>query len=397
MTTQSPRSQTDIDLFAPDAVADPYPLLAQLRAAGPAVYSTVHDVYVLTRYDDVRNAAENWQSFTSSHGAALTPERNAQMEGSVLSTDPPEHDQLRAVLSDKLAPRGLAKVRDQMATYAERLVTEVTSNSSFDGVVDIARVYPINVVADLVGLPQEGRDTLRPGADAMFAGFGPNSGYALEKMPELMAYVGWMGTMADRSKLLPGGWGEAVMDAVDEGRIDMIGAIRTISAYLTAGMDTTVNATGALLKLFADRPDVWESIKADPTLAAAAFEEILRLESPVVGFFRVATRDVTFGETTVPAGAKVLLHWAAANRDPAKYPDPDEFRLERNPVDHVAFGYGVHGCAGQGLARMEVTTLVETLARHVDTLTAAGPAVRGRNPVIRGYDSVPLTCTPRGV
>lgn len=393
MTMTSDRPETDSDLFAPELVEDPYPALAEIRQSGRAVYSTVHDVWVLTHYADVRSAASDWESFTSSHGAALTPERNAQMAGSVLSTDPPEHDQLRAVLADKLAPRGLAKVREQMRTYAERLVCEVTESRTFDGVVDIARVYPINVVADLVGLPQEGRHTLRPGADAMFAGFGPNSGYALEKMPELMEYVQWMGTMADRSKLLPGGWGESIMDAVDEGRIDQLGAIRTISAYLTAGMDTTVNATGALLKLFADRPDVWEAVRNDPSLAAPAFEEILRLESPVVGFFRVATHDVAFGETTVPGGAKVLLHWAAANRDPAKYPEPDEFQLDRNPVDHVAFGYGVHGCAGQGLARMEVTTLVETLAHHVDTLEATGPAVRGRNPIIRGYDSVPLTAT----
>ncbi len=395
MTTTSPRPQTDVDLFAPELVAEPYPLLAEVRSAGPAVYSTVHDVYVLTRYEDVRSAAGDWESFTSSHGVALLPERNAQMEGSVLSTDPPEHDQLRAVLGDKLAPRGLAKVREQMSAYAEQLVSEVTADGSFDGVVDIARVFPINVVADLVGLPQDGRDTLAPGSDAMFAGFGPNSGYTLEKLPELMDYVQWLGTMADRSKLLPGGWGEAVMDAVDEGRIDQVGAIRTISAYLTAGMDTTVNATGALLKVFVDRPDVWEAIKADPSLAAPAFEEILRLESPVIGFFRMATRDVTFGDTTVPAGAKVLLHWAAANRDPAKYADPDEFRLDRNPVDHVAFGYGVHGCAGQGLARMEAATLIEALVRHVDTFSAAGPAVRGRNPVVRGYDSIPLTTTPR--
>ena len=88
----------------------------------------------------------------------------------------------------------------------------------------------------------------------------------------------------------------------------------------------------------------------------ADFEEILRLESPVIGFFRVARHDVAFGEDVVPEGAKVLLHFAAANRDPNKYPDPDVFDIDRNPLDHVAFGYGMHACAGQGLARMELHT-----------------------------------------
>jgi len=394
MTSTVRPPSIDIDLYSPEVVADPFPVLARVRELGPAVYSSKHDFYVLTRYQDVRAASGNWRSLTSARGVALTDEFNQQLVGSVLASDPPEHDALREVLSDKLAPRGLAKTYEQISQYAHRLVAELVARGTFDGVADVARVYPVNVVGDLVGLPVEGRETMQPGADATFAGFGPFNEYVMEHLPQLIAYTDWMGTMADRSKLTPGGWGEAVMDAVDAGRLTQLGAIKTMSAYLTAGMDTTVNAISALMRLFADRPDVWAALKADRGLAPQIFEEILRLETPVIGFFRVATEDITIDDSVIPAGAKVLLHWAAANRDPAKYPDPDVFDLGRNPRDHIAFGYGPHACAGQGLARMEAAALLEALAAQIDVFERAGEPVRGRNPVVRGYESVPLRVTP---
>jgi cytochrome P450 len=390
-----PSVATDADLFSAEAVEDPYPMLAELRELAPAVYSTKYDFYVLTRYEDVREAARNWEGFTSSQGVALTREFNERIAGSVLATDPPEHDALRAVLSDKLAPRGLAVVRGQIAAYAAELVAELVARGRFDGVTEIARVFPINVVADLVGFPAEGREKMQPGADATFSAFGPFGEYAQQHLPLMADYGQWMAQMADRTKLAPGGWGEAVMDAVDDGRLSRQGASKTFNAYLTAGMDTTVNAIGALLRIFAEREDIWNALKAQPSLAGPIFEEVLRFESPVVGFWRVATRDAHFDATTVPKGSRVLLHWAAANRDPRKYRDPDLFDIDRNPIDHVAFGSGIHACAGQGLARVEVVTLLAALAEQIDEIHLDGPAVRGRNPIVRGYDSVPLRVTAR--
>lgn len=393
-TTAGRQAESDLDLFAPDLVADPFATLDELRELSAAVYMSKDDFWVLTRYDDVRAAAADWETFSSAQGVALTAPFNANLVGSVLASDPPEHDQLRAVLSDKLAPRGLAKVRAQIRAYADQLIGEVVERGSFDAVVDVARVYPINVVGDLVGLPVEGREKLHPGADATFAGFGSFTPYLQERLGIVQSYHEFMAEMTDRAKLVPGGWGETVMDAVDDGRLTMLGAIKTMSAYMTAGMDTTVNAISALLRLFADQPEVWSALRAEPSLAGSVFEEILRLETPVQGFFRVTTKDVIVGDVAIPAGGRVLLHWAAANRDPNHYPDPTTFQIRRNPLDHMAFGYGVHGCAGQGLARMEAVTLLEALMERVERFELNGPVVQGGNPVVRSLDSVPLTVTP---
>lgn len=394
MATATKQSESDLDLFSPDVVQDPFPVLDRLREQSPAVYMTKYGFWLLTRYDEIRGAAADWETFSSAQGVALMQPIVDRMAGAVLTTDPPEHDQLRAVLSDKLAPRGLAQVRERISSYASSLVAEVIAKGTFDGVIDIARVFPINAVADLVGLPVEGRELMHPGADATFSAFGPFTEYTMERASRSQEYNQWMGTMADRAKLTPGGWGEVVMDAVDDGRLTQLGAIRTMSAYLTAGMDTTVNAIGSLMKLFVERPEIYQALRANPKLAAPIFEEILRVESPVSGFFRVATKDVTIGDQTIRQGEKVFLHWTSGNRDPRHYANPDVFDIDRNPLDHLAFGYGVHACAGQGLARMEAITLLEAFVAQVESFELAGEIVRGRNPIVRGLDSVPLRATP---
>ncbi|MFT4306131.1 MAG: FAD-dependent oxidoreductase [Microbacterium sp.] len=233
---------TDEDLFDAALVQNPYLTLAELRELSPTVYSSKHDFCVLTRYEDVRATAGDWESFTSKHGVALTDQFTPQFAGSVLATDPPEHDVLCEVLSDKLAPRGLAQSRAQIADYANQLVSDLVSEDTFDGVTQIARVFPDNVVGDLVGFPQEGREKMQPGAVATFSGFGPFGEYVQEHVELLVDYNQWMAQMTDRAKPTPDGWGETIMDAVDDGRLTQPGAIRAVSAHLTARIASHVRA-----------------------------------------------------------------------------------------------------------------------------------------------------------
>jgi cytochrome P450 len=383
--------ETDIDIFSPEVVADVFPVLAELRESSPVVYLPKYDFYLLTRYDHVREATSDWKTFTSRHGVALRDDFNAFLEGSMLATDPPEHERLRGILSDKLAPRALRDVHRRVRGVADEIAGDTVRRGSFDGAEDVSAVYPITIVSDLVGLPVEGRERFHPGADANFAGMGPLTPYLQEHLDALITYQQWMGTMVDRSKLTPDGWGAAVLDAVDEGRIDHADAVSSLIAYMTAGMDTTTNAISAAFVHFAQRPEVWSAIRENPVLLRQALDEVLRLESPVTGFFRVATRDIEIGGVPIPAGARVMVHWAAANRDPRHYASPDEFILERNPVDHLAFGYGVHGCPGRGLAFVELTQLFEAYMPLVERFELVGPPVRSQNPMVRSLSSVPLT------
>ena len=176
MTTSSlPSPVSDVDVFSDEVVADPYPTYRALRDAGPAVRLTAYPIWVIARYADIRAALVDWESFTSAQGVALTDEMNAPMRGGVLASDPPEHDVLRSVLSEKLAPRALATLRADIAERADRLVADAVAMGSFDAVTDLCERLPVDVVADLIGLAPEGRERLLPGADATFASLGPST------------------------------------------------------------------------------------------------------------------------------------------------------------------------------------------------------------------------------
>jgi cytochrome P450 len=393
-TTPVPAPVSDVDLFASSVLADPYDTYRRLRDAGPAVQLIAQPIWVLTRYADVRSGLADWETFTSAQGVALTDEMNAPMLGGVLATDPPEHDVLRSVLSEKLAPRALAKLRGDITERADALVATVVARTTFDAVTDLAQPLPVEVVADLIGLPREGREKLLPGADAVFASFGPLDERMQARFPVFLDYMQYMASVSNRSVLAPGSWGAAVFQAVDDGRIAEETAGPLLTAYLVAGMDTTVAAIAAYVRFLAEDPKLFATLKEDPSLVGSGFEETLRIESPVQGFFRNTTRAVDLEGTVIPAGSRVLLSNGSANRDERHYADPDVFDVHRNPVDHLAFGYATHGCAGQGLARIEARAIIESLLRRVDRIELAGEPVRHEHPVVRGLESVPVTVVP---
>ncbi len=389
--------ESDVDLFSKALLLEgPYEAWSQLRELGGAPFMRRHGFYLLARYDDVRAALQDWPTFTSARGTGLDPRINETQIGGLLASDPPAHDALRQVLSEQVSPRAIRRLSGEINAQAAALVDEALPLGSFDAITQLAQKLPLQVVADLIGLPEEGRENLIPGADAAFATFGPITPEIQERMPFLVAFLEWVQKVGTRETLTPGSWGAAVLDAVDEGRLPEDKAFPLMRAFLVAGMDTTVNGIGSMLRVFAERPDVWEQVRDDVSLAGPAFEETLRFESPVQAFFRETTRDVEVDGTLIPEGSRVCLHFASANRDERHFgATADEFDLHRGSLDHLAFGNGVHGCAGQGLARLEARAIVTALAERVESLTLTAAPERYFNPVIRGLRSLPVKTTPR--
>ena len=386
--------ESDVDPYADDVVLDPYRAYGELRELGPVVRLTTHPVWALPHHADVRAAASDHRRFSSEPSVGLSDEMTPYHLNGVLTLDPPRHEVLRQVLSDKMAPRALGQFRADMARRVDVLVTEALERGTLDAVTDLCARLPVDIVADLIGLPAEGREVLLPGADAMFRTFGPVNAQLHERLPAILGYMKYITAVSNRETLTPGSWGAAVLDAADDGRLPQDQVVPLMTAYLVAGMDTTVSSLSSYVHVLATRPDVWAELKEHPELISAGFEENLRLESPVQGFCRNTTGDVTIGDVTIPAGDRVLLLFGSANRDERHYPDADEFILTRNPVDHLAFGYGTHGCAGQALARMEARALLESLLHRLDRLELAGTPVQHLHPVVRGLESLPITVTP---
>jgi cytochrome P450 len=382
-----------VDLFSDEVLDDPWPAYAALRDAGPAVFLERHGVWAVPRYADVFSALRDHETFSSAPNPGLEPERPdmEQANNSILGSDPPRHTALRAVLSEQLSPRALRTLRAEIEQQADALVTELVARGEFDAVTDLARRFPVDVVAHLVGLRGGGRAELLSLADAAFNTFGPVNALTQQSWARLPEIGGYVASMMSRDTIAPGSWGAAVYAAVDRGEITEADGMQMMNAFIVAGMDTTVNSISSAVWLLAERPDAWSALRADPTLVRSAYEESLRYESPVRFFCRRVTRATTVDGVELAAGDRVLLLFGSANRDERHYPEAETFVVGRNPVDHLAFGGGIHGCAGQGLARIEGPAILAALVRNVERLELAGTPKQHLNNAIRGLETLPIS------
>ena len=274
---------------------------------------------------------------------------------------------------------------------AESLVDEVLRRgSTFDAVIELAQAFPLRVFPDAVGIGSTGREKLLPYGDLAFNAFGPANELLAQSASRSAELMQWVDEQCAREALSVTGFGAQIWAAGDRGDITYAQAPLVVRSLLTAGVDTTVHALSAVLYAFATHPAQWQRLREDPGLGRIAFDEAVRWESPVQTFFRTATRDVEVGRTVIPEGSKILMFLAAANRDPRRWEDPDHFDLDRDPSGHVGFGFGLHQCVGQHVARLEAEALLGALAARVKTITPAGQTRRHHNNTLRAWGSIPI-------
>jgi cytochrome P450 len=386
MSTNAP-VQSDIDLFADDILVDPYPTFTTLRETAAVVHLPTNDVYALTRYDVIRDALGDWETFSST-SIGFNPMVNEALTGTSLASDPPEHTMLRAALTENLTPRALRGLRTQIEEKADVLVGELVEQGSFEAIDALARALPLEVVADLIGFTGEARDNMLRWGQAAMQVIGPLNQRTAESFPIAGELYAWC-SQVQADDLAPGSVGRGIFDAETRGDIPPGTAGHIIHQYLGAGVDSTVAALGNIVALFAAHPDQLALVRQDHALVGSAFNEVLRYWAPLHAWGRKATRDVEIDGALIPAGAQVALLFGAGNHDPRHYEDPDAFLIQRNPTDHLSFGYGPHGCAGQGLARLEAHAVITSLAKRVDHLVV-GEERRVPHNTVRSIDELPV-------
>jgi cytochrome P450 len=387
----------DIDPFCQAFFDDPYPAHAAMREAAPVVYLPAHDIYAVARYEDVRAMLLDWGSYTSARGVGMSDfakEKPWRLPSLLLETDPPLHDRTRALMDKVLSPAAVRGLREAFAVAAETLIDDLLVRDSFDAVRDLAEAYPLTVFPDAVGMPAENRRFLLPYGNMVFNSFGPRNALFDAAVVDAEPVLAWVQAQSRREALSPTGFGAVIHAATDTGEFSVAEAEVLVRSLLTAGVDTTVNGLCAAMYCLARFPSAFEQLRADPSLARAAFEEAVRLESPVQTFFRTTTRDVIIGEETIPEGRKVLMFLGAANRDPARWDRPDEYDITRRNAGHVGFGTGIHGCVGAVLARLEGELVLGALARKVGSIEIVGAPKRRYNNTLRGMASLPVRMLP---
>lgn len=387
-------ASSKLDPFDNAFLADPWPYHAQLRDAGPVVYLERYDVWAMARYGEVAATLHDWKTFGSAAGVGMANfhrEQPWRRPSIILEADPPLHTRTHKVLLRVLSPSALRDLKTVFEREAEILVDRLAARGSFDGAEDLAKAFPLRVFPDAVGLRGEGREKLLTFGDMVFNAFGPRNERLEAALAATSIVLPAVMEMCKRSALSPDGLGARIYDAVDAGEIAEDEAALLVRSLLSAGLDTTISAIAAALFCLARAPEAFEALRADVSLARTAFDEAIRLESPVQTFFRTTTTSTDVGGVTIPEDAKVLMFLASANRDPRRWDDADRYDVTRRTGGHVGFGSGIHRCVGELLSRMEGEAVLGALARRVRRVELAGePHVRLNN-TIRAYDSLPLT------
>lgn len=388
----------DFDPYAECVLGDPFPHHAGLRDAGPVVWLERYGCYGIARFAETQAALSDWQTFVSARGVGLAdfahevPWRPPSL---LLEADPPLHDRTRGLMNKVAALPGLkARLPDWREKASELVQGLLTRGSSVDAVSDLSEAFPLSIFPDLIGLRDEGRENLIPYATSVFNAFGPRNALLDQSLKEAEVATAWVAESCKREFLNPEGWGAEVYAAADRGDCTEAEAERLVRSFLSAGVDTTINGIANLVFAFSENPGEWQKLRADPSLARRAIEESLRWGGVAQTFFRTTSHETQVADEVIPEGSKVLLFLAAANRDPRRWDNPDRFDITRNASGHVGFGFGIHQCLGQMVARFEAEAVLAALLAQVREIRPMGKPVRRLNNTLYALGSLPVDLLP---
>jgi cytochrome P450 len=381
------------DIYSPQAILDPHPHYAKLRELGPVVWLPKHKVYALPRYAECKAVLLDDETFTSGEGVALNPVTNRLSRGTTLNSDGEDHARRRALVAHRLTPRALRTMKEVVECQAAEIVNAALVRRNVDG-VDIAEALPTAVVPDLVGWPQAKRENLLSWGAATFDALGPLNARATTAVAGCLGMMRFARAVVRRRSVLPGSMGDDLLRAADEGKLAHSECPALMIDYLVPSLDTTLSAIAGALHLFATHPDQWWLLKDDPGLIPNAVNEVVRYESPLRAFSRKVVKNTEVAGIALPAGSRVLVLYASANRDALEWENPDTFDIRRDASRQLGFGRGTHGCAGQGLARLEIQSILQALVTRVEKIVPAGEPEWALNNIIRRLGRLPLELIP---
>lgn len=396
------------DPFSTAFKADPWPVYRRLRDEHPVYHCEKWDFWALSRFEDVRAAARDHETYLSFEGIDIDDTaKDMSSPGFLPDIDNPRHDQLRRIVQRTFMPRTIAKLEDDVRRVITGLVGRFADSGTADVAQDLSWPIPYAVFFDVLGLPTSGSDRedlvawshgLKDRADDD-PRLTPVAWDALHHTKDYLASVLTERRRSPREDLL------STLATAETDGVPFADPVITRDSEIVglafvlfmAGVESTAALLSTVFHELARHPEQRRALVADPSLIPAAVEESLRFDAPLQVAGRTATRDVHLHGTTIPAGARVFLVYGAANRDERQFDDPDRFDIHRAPKRHMSFSEGLHGCLGAPLARLEARVACEVALPRLGDYTVSGPVRQYRStPNMRVLDSLPISFTPRG-
>jgi cytochrome P450 len=394
----------DLEKLTPEFYADPYPTYRALREHEP-VKRMPNGSWFLTRYDDLVSAYKNTKLFSSDKKKEFYPKYGASPlyehhTTSLVFNDPPAHTRVRRLITGALSPRAIAAMEPDLIALVERLLDGLAAKDNVDLIEDYAAAIPIEVIGNLLDVPHGERGPLRDWSLAILGALEPViSAEAFARGNKAVGdFIAYLETLVERRRAAPGNPQHDVLTCLIQGenngeRLTAKELLHNCIFLLNAGHETTTNLIGNGLVALSNNPDQKARLIAQPELTKTAVEEVLRYESSNQLGNRMTTEPVELGGVALAAGTPVTLCIGAANRDPAQFPDPENFDVGRSPNRHLAFASGPHQCAGMALARLEGAIAISRFLARFPGYALKGEPVRGGRVRFRGFASVPCAVT----
>jgi cytochrome P450 len=341
------------DLYSPDIDADPFPAYARLREQYPCYWSESGKCWILSRYDDVFTAAQQWETYSSAQGN-LVDEIPTRPGATLGTTDPPRHDRLRALTQAAFTKRNLEYLVAPTIEIARRALDRIVDQDRFDFVAEYANEITVGVLFLMLGLPPPDRAEIRRkvvlsvSTDKAIRGRNAEHDRAFKEIGDFIAAEVAVRRQSPQDDLIT----RLAEAEIDGDKLSEREVVLTTTMFVIAGIESLSSFMSVFALNLHDHPDARRRVAQDPSLVAPAMEESLRFNTSAQRFKRVTTRDVELHDQRMRAGDKVVLAFGSANRDWRKFKEPDRYDIDRRPQGHLGFGSGKHFCIGSQMARL---------------------------------------------
>lgn len=378
--------------------ADPWPLLARLRAEAPVARNDTVGCWFLSCHPEVYAASTDPETFCSGKGILLFEIGvDYPSPPTIMHTDPPAHTRYRKLVQPAFSARAVRGLEPVIRERTRRLLDSLPVDEPTDVVSGLAEPLPLQMIATLLGVDEADHDRFLEWSEAAIPGAAPLSPEEqAARMDEMHSHL-LSAALARRARPAGDVMSALATASLDGDQLSDDELVMFLVQLLVAGNETSRHMISGGLRAFADHPDQWEALRkaSSPDAIASAVEEMLRWTTPVIYFMRTATRDVSLREVHIAAGDPVVLLYCSANRDESVFGlDAGEFHYDRSPNPHLAFGFGAHFCLGAALARLEARVLLEEMTSRYQRIDPAGDVERTASMVIAGIKRANLTFVP---
>ena len=397
----------DLSRLSRSFLDDPYPTYRALRELAP-IHRLPDGSFFLTRYDDLANVYRDTATWSSDKKVDFRPNFADSLlyehhTTSLVFNDPPYHTRVRRLLAPAFAPRALRMLRHRIEKLVDRLLETAAEKAEIDLIADFAAAIPVQLIGDMLGIPQDERGPLRGWSLAILGALEPvlsrrqfDRGVAavaefkdyLDAVISRRLRAGDNDSAEILSKLIEAS--DYAANGNEGERLSQLELLHNCIFLLNAGHETTTNLIGNAVDLLIRHPAAMEDLRREPDTIETAVEEFLRMESSNQLGNRRAIKATRLGGIDIASGTYVHICIGAANRDPDQFPDPDRLDIRREPNRHLAFATGIHACAGMSLARMEAQVAIGRLLRRFGRIEAAAAPVRGGRARFRGFSFYPV-------